>query len=91
LDALYVTVNVTTILFTGGRTESHVDASSETFWFDSTTENWPPGPPLIIPRRGHGCGIIQDPNEGVFLIVASGWNESAYLDSTETELNRTGK
>jgi len=78
-----ITVNETTILMTGGRTDSQANVTSETFWFESTTEKWSPGPQLNIPRRCHGCGMIQDPNEGVFLIVASGYNGSAYLDSTE--------
>ena len=69
-------------MFTGGRTDSHADASSETFWFNSITEMWSPGPTLNLARCAHGCGIIKDSNQ-VYLIVAGGWNGTNLFDSTE--------
>jgi hypothetical protein len=86
-----ITVNETTILMTGGITDSHTNVSSETFWFDSMTEKWSPGPNLNIARHSHGCGKIQDSNNGTFLIVSGGGYSSVLTDITDsTEILEPG-
>jgi len=77
-----ITVNETTILMTGGQTDSHV-LSSETFWFDCLTETWSLGPKMVIGRQSHGCGKVENSNGGVYLIVAGGFIRNAHTESCE--------
>jgi hypothetical protein len=77
-----ISVNETTILYTGGNYDSKMSGSSETFWFDTINEKFSPGPTLNFARAFHGCGIIKDSNK-VHLIIAGGSDGKNIFDSTE--------
>jgi hypothetical protein len=73
-----VVINSTTLLVIEGMT-------SKTYYFNTQTNVWVPGPTLTVYRSGHSCGKIKkDMNsQEMSIIVAGGSNLRGVLSSVE--------
>jgi hypothetical protein len=78
-----VTVNSTTVMAIGGYQNGQY--SGKTFYFTVGEESWTEGPEMKIKRGYHSCGKIRRNKESqeMSIIVAVGWDGSAYLSSVE--------
>ncbi len=79
-----VTVNSTTVMVIGGRQNGNY-ISGKTFYFTFGEESWTEGPELKNKRSHHSCGKIRRNKESqeMSIIVAGGYDGSAYLSSVE--------
>jgi hypothetical protein len=77
-----VSLNDTTVLLIGGNDGTR---SKATFYFNSDSETWTPGPSLITGRSAHSCALFKSPLHGHTdtVIVTGGYNNGDFLKSTE--------
>ena len=80
-------VNASTFIISGGYTDT-ITFSPVTWYFNQVTQNFAPGPSLMKGRWNHASGTIVDheTNEKI-VAVAGGYNNGAFLNSTELLIN----
>ncbi len=69
--------------------------SDQAFMYSESSDTWSNGPRLSVPREGHSCGTLTDPESGALIIaVAGGFNSDSKsdpaLDSVETLIIQQG-
>jgi hypothetical protein len=85
-------INSTMSIITGGWKNT---ATNKTWYFNHASQEFQPGPNLLEVRRSHSSGTVTDQEtKEKMAIIAGGYHNGYYLDSTEMLLNgewTTGK
>jgi hypothetical protein len=86
-----IKINSTTVMVVGGYQNKLL--SDKTFFLTKNRSVWIDGPKLLIPRRGHVCGMIQSDqaSSGFTAIVVGGHDNRNYLATSEILDQATGK
>ena len=80
-DHCMVQINLTSVMIVGGYNSSYLD---ETYLFNAETEEWTPGPPLQVARRGLSCARIKTSlGQSFFSIISVAGYNGEYLNTVE--------
>jgi len=92
-----VKINSTTVLSIGGyyRSRGFFNSHDSTYFYNAQINKWTPGPPLIKPRSGSSCAILEwkNPKHNKFekVVVVAGGDKNSTVELLDLNDDDTNK